>query len=77
MSWPYKSHEQLLAAGFLLRGRIKCPVCVREIAIYQALDKMPVFLDPETCAIHLAFDHAPEPEPAPVDRKSAAAGDKD
>jgi hypothetical protein len=79
MDWPHKSHEDLLAAGFLCRGRIPCPACGAQIAIYQKPNQMPVFVDPETSYPHLELvphhmDPPWQPPTEPIDGKSAAAG---
>jgi len=57
MIWPYTSHEGLIEAGFISRGRITCPICRAEIGIYQISNTMPVFLDVDTFQPHLGFQH--------------------
>ena len=74
-TWQYRSHEDLLRAGFRSRGPIKCPFCAAELLIYQVPGEMPVFLDPETYVPHLDPQHA-DPIESPMDRKSAATGDR-
>jgi hypothetical protein len=83
MSWPYKTTADLLHAEFRFRGRVPCPKCGALIDIYQQLDQMPVFVDPETAYPHLALipermdpPWQPDPDHA-IDGKSAAAGDRD
>ena len=76
MDWPYKQHEDLLAAGYRCRGTVKCPLCDNAVSIYQQLEKMPVFVNIDTYRPHLEWIHTGTDEngAAPVDGKSAAAG---
>jgi hypothetical protein len=76
MTWPYRSHNALIEAGFRHRGRIPCPVCRCTIVIYQIPSTMPVFLDPQTFAPHLDFRHDDALPVDYADGKSAAAGDR-
>lgn len=75
-TWPFKSAEDLKRAGYRTRGYILCPECGESIVIYQQLDKMPVFLDPETFKPHLWPAHTDPPAP-PMDRKTASTGEKE
>jgi hypothetical protein len=73
--WPHKSSEDLARAGYKCRGPILCPLCGRELVIYQIPERMPVFLHPLTFQPHLAGAvHADAPA-VPIDGKSAAAGE--
>lgn len=74
--WPYRSHNALMEAGFKSRGLVPCPLCRRDIAIYQIPGTMPVFLDPESFLPHLDFQHDHGLPLEYVDQKSAAAGDR-
>jgi hypothetical protein len=76
--WTHRTSDDLRRAGFRSRGRIACPDCGAPIEIYQQLNQMPVFLDPETYYPHLELvpHHMDPPWQPPVDGKSAAAGDR-
>lgn len=72
--WPYHCEADLLAAGYRRCAHVPCLYCGLPLVIFMRPNEMPVFLDARTYALHLSTPgHILE---GPIDRKSAAAGDK-
>jgi hypothetical protein len=74
---PFRSHEQALDIGFKFRGLVACPLCGAQVGIYQRPNEWPLFVDPDNMRAHVTIAHNEDPAPEmPIDRKSAAAGER-
>ena len=73
--WTYRTSWDLKCAGYKCRGIVPCPLCGASVEIWQIPGTIPVFLDPATYRHHLETPPHADLPPAPIDGKSAAAGD--
>ena len=77
----FKSHADLVQAGYHRCALTSCPHCGRGLAIYMRRQEFPVFLNAHTFRPHLEFVHVESVRPANqllrLDAKQRASGERD